>query len=111
VDEDPLFVGSPLKRERSINNHLNWSGIIHEARAFFRILLTRGEINVNNKVETAQLIRKHLPELKELFPEAYVEWSEKKQRDELPKLHLTINELEKTKTQNPFNTYSGNRRF
>lgn len=108
VDEDPLFVGSPLKRERSINNYLNWVGITHEVRAFFRVLLTRGEVNVNNKVETAQLIRKTISELKELFPEAYVQWSELKQRDELPKLHLTLNDVEKTRTQNPFGV---NRRF
>lgn len=97
VDEDPLFIGSPLKRERSINNYLNWSGITHEVRTFFRILLQRGEINVDNRIETSQLIKKPVSELKGLFPQAYIAWSELKQKDELPKLHLTINDAEKSR--------------
>lgn len=109
VDEDPLYVGSPLKRERSVNNYLNWTGITYEVRAFFRVLLTRNEINVNNRVETAQLIRKSMDELKAIFPQAYIAWSELKQRDELPKLHLTINDLEKSRLQDPFG--GRNRRY
>jgi len=116
LDEDPLFVGSPLKRERSINNYLNWNGITHEVRTFFRILLQRGEINVNNRVETAQLIKKTIADLKEIFPKAYIEWSELKHRDELPKLHISINEPKVTgyspyhTTNNPFNV-GQNRKF
>ena len=102
VDEDPLYVGSPLKRERSTNNHLNWSGIPHDVRVFFRILVQRNEINVGNRIEVAQMIKKPLAELKGIFPEAYIEFSEKKNRDELPKLHMSMSDVTKSKVQNPF---------
>lgn len=113
LDEDPLFVGSALKRGRSTNNQLNWSNVTHDVRSFFRILFDRGEINVNNRLEIAQLLKNHndIKSLRELFPKAYIVWSEKKKNNDLPKLQVSIGEAAKTRTQNPFGVSTIHRHF
>jgi len=92
VEEDPLFSGQPLKRGRSMLNRLNWSTVNHEHRKFFRVLVDRNDINPNDRVQITQLIKKPLSELKDIFPEAYMEYKGMKASGDLPKLILSLDE-------------------
>jgi len=104
IDEDPLFEGQPLKRNRSIINRVNWSGIAVDARQFFRILVIRGDLNPNDRIAVRQAIEllekgtKASPwgELKKVFSEAYLEYKELAAKGELPKLILTLEEISGT---------------
>ena len=69
VEEDPLFPGCPLKRGRSLNNRVNWTGVNIESRQFFRLLLNSKEIDPNDRVRISQLIK---GDYKEIFPEILV---------------------------------------
>lgn len=113
VDEDPLFAGHPLKRERSMINRVNWSGISPEVRQFFRILVDRDDIDPNDRMSVRQAVemaKNGINDLKKVFAEAYLEFKEKKTRDELPKLHLTLDEVNgNDHKQNPFGI--SNRRY
>jgi len=105
VDEDPLFPGQPLKRERSIINRVNWNNIDEETRKFCRIVVDNDEIDVNNKLEVRQFMRlvsKGIKELASTYPEVDLEYRELKQKDELPKLHLSLEEINGNGTNNPF---------
>lgn len=113
ITEDPLFPGQPLKRDRSMVNHVNWSKIGYDKRTFFRFLLQRNEINPNNRVEVAQLFVHTIDELKDMFPETYIEWKEANERNELPKLEIPVSSLStatSTRTNNPFSV-SNNRTY
>jgi len=101
VDEDPLFEGQPLKRGRSIVNRFNWSTVKTEVRQMFRTLVIRDEIDPNDRVNISQLIKKSLTELKELFPEAYMQYKELKAKGDLPKLVLSLDQAA-TKRNDPF---------
>lgn len=107
VDEDPLFSGIALKRNRSVNNRVVWQDINLETRQFFRILAIRGDIDVNNRVGISQIINKTIKELRELFPEAYLQFKDKKSSGDLPKLTISLTAITNTttsrgKTNNPF---------
>jgi hypothetical protein len=105
VDEDPLFPGQPLKRERSVVNRVNWNGINEETRKFCRIIVDNDEIDVNNKIEVRQfmkLVAKGIQEMAKIYEEAYLEYRELKQKDELPKLHLSLEEVNGNGNNNPF---------
>jgi len=105
VDEDPLFIGYALKRDRSVVNYLNWSNVSREVRQFVRILVEEGDINPNSKTEKkhiVELIGKTLEDLKEIFPESYLVYREKKETDDLPKLHVAIGGSSHGKKQDPF---------
>ena len=113
LEEDPLFPGAALKRGRSTKNQLNWTTTTHEVRAFFRILLLRGDINVNNRLEIAQLMKSasDVKAFKDIFPEAYIVWIEQKRNNELPKLQISIGDADKAKQQNPFNIPTTHRKY
>jgi len=101
VDEDPLYVGFPLKRERSTLNRINWQGIPIETRQFFRVLVSRKEIDPENRYDNNQLIKNKIEELKNIFPEAYMEFKEMKKNGDLPKLQMSLTEAA-AKKNNPF---------
>jgi len=107
VDEDPLFEGNPLKRGRSMVNRFNWSSVKLEVRQLFRILVDRDDIDPNDRVGVSRLIKSSTDELKELFPEAYMEYKELKTKGDLPKLVLSLDEAT-AKRNDPF---SINRRY
>ena len=112
VNEDPLFPGSPLKRDRSTVNRINWKGISQEVRQFMRLLVEEGEINPSHKSERRaimELVGMSLDELKETYPETYMAYREKKELDDLPKLRLPVGSMS-GKVQDPFAVRS-NRRF
>jgi hypothetical protein len=113
VDEDPLFAGVALKRGRSINNRIVWTDVDLETRQFFRILATRGDIDVNNRIAISQIINKSMKELREMFPEAYLQFKDKKASGDLPKLTISLTAVSNTttsrdRTNNPFGI---NRRY
>jgi hypothetical protein len=83
VDEDPLFSGQPLRKERSTVNRLNWK-------------------DVNDRVSLRSTIKESFGELKQIFPEAYLEFKELKANDELPKLKISMQDA-RSKVQSPFN--------
>lgn len=110
VSEDPLFPGQPLKRSRSVVNRVNWENISDDSRKLCRIIVERDEIDVNDRFSVKELIKlaENFEELKKFYPEAALDYRERKQKDELPRLQMTMNETNGRK-QNPFGV--GNRQF
>lgn len=102
VNEDPLYEGNPLKRERSMFNRVNWTGISTEIRQFLRILRDRREINPDDRQSTNQLVKSSFEELKKLYPETYLTFKELKKQGDLPKLLITIGSESNAKKNNPF---------
>lgn len=111
VDEDPLYPGQPLKRDRSMTNRATWQDVDKVERQFFRILVLRGDIKANDRINLNAIIGKKINELKVIFPEAYLEYKELKRKDELPKLMMDIKEATTKRIQNPFETKTGNRTY
>jgi len=118
IEEDPLFEGSPLKRGRSIVNRINWENVQLSIRQFCRIIVARNDLDVSNRFNLTEFMRlvkldsddfnKNLhpnglmPNLREVYPEAYLEYRELAQKNELPKLTMTMDQSN-SKKQNPFN--------
>jgi len=111
IKEDPLFVGSPLKRERSIVNRVNWTNVSNEARQFVRIAVEIGEIDPNDRVDVRDIVNmandsveNGLTSLKQDFPEVYLEYKERKKLNNLPNLTMAMKEAEARKSahNNPF---------
>ncbi len=93
-----------MKRERSIINRVNWDGIGKTQRQFARLLVKDGTINANDRLHVRQLIldlKGEISDLKKLYPETHMKFKELSERDELPKLHLTLDEAI-VKSNNPF---------
>jgi hypothetical protein len=108
VDEDPLFVGVPLKRDRSTINRVNWDGINLETRQFFRLLMAKKDIDPNNRIALSQILGKTFQELKDIFPETYLFLKECKANGSLPTLKMSLTDANAStkyttsKTNNPF---------
>jgi len=120
VEEDPLFEGKPLKRGRSIVNRVNWSEVGLEVKQFCRIIVDRGDIDVNDRFQIQELMKlahtqenkaaiKGLTALRKVYPEADLEFRELAKKNELPKLILTM-EAANGKKQDPFGI-KGNRNY
>ena len=104
IEEDPLFEGQPLKRGRSVVNRVNWSTISKEKRQFVRILVNEDEINPNDRMHVRQLVQdltRTMDSIKGLYPESYMLFKELQKQDDLPKLQLSLDEVN-GKTNNPF---------
>jgi hypothetical protein len=99
-DEDPLFIGVPLKRERSQKNRVSWECVELEIRQFFRILLREKLINPHDRVAIGTIIGKPIKELKQIFPEAYLIFKEKKETNTLDP--LKVHSSNSNKVQDPF---------
>lgn len=101
LEEDPLYEGKPLRGGRSTVNHRNWTGINHEARQLIRVILERNEINVDDREAVIRLMARSakLPEMKETYPEAWLEFRTRKTADTLPSLKLVP---KSAKPNNPF---------
>lgn len=123
VEEDPLFEGKPLKRGRSMVNRVNWENINMPTRQFCRILVNRDDLDVNDRFHVQELMKLASrrqtnvsgdiktevvhEELRNLYPEADLEYRELAQRNELPKLMITI-ETANNQKQNPFDIKNRN---
>lgn len=110
AEEDPMFEGKPLIRGRSTVNRINWLNIHKHIRQFCRIIVERNEINVNDKMAIKELLKicnsdnspiKVMASLREVYPEADLEFRERLDKDELPKLIITLQETD-GKVNNPF---------
>jgi len=111
LEEDPFVQNIPLKRGRSTVNRINWSDISQELRQFWRIVYDRGEITINtpkDRIDAMQLMKKPIEELKNIFPEAYLDFKTMKKSKTLPNLVVSIQEAKTVKTvkNNPFGIYS-----
>lgn len=102
VDEDPLFPGYPLRSGYSTVNNRRWTEVTKECRQLCRIIVQRGEIDVNNKEAVLRLLEraKEIKGLVEAYPEAEMEFRQLQERDELPKLKIPLGET--PKPNNPF---------
>lgn len=116
VDEDPLFPGRPLRNGYSTVNNRNWSAVPLWNRQLCRIVVERGEIDVNNKEAVLRLIERATfkidpdakapvaptphKELTTAYPEADMEYRERQSRNDLPKLRVELSSL--SKPNNPF---------
>lgn len=110
VPEDPMFAGHPLKRNRSTVNHVNWEDVPTTARQLSRIIVERGQINPNDRLAVASFIdlaKNGIDALKGIYPEAYLDFRERAEEGDLPKLVI---DLKKAKAQHPFSV-GRNRRF
>jgi hypothetical protein len=106
IEEDPLFEGKPLKRGRSIVNRANWNNVDIATRQLCRIIIDREDIDVTDRFQVQELLKSiynvdRFNQLKSLYPEAFLEYREKAQRNELPKLALSMEETN-GKKQDPF---------
>lgn len=110
IEEDPLFEGRPLKRGRSMVNRINWSDIGYPIRQFCRIIVERGDIDVNDRFQVKELLqfatvlnlqKSKATELRKVYPEADLEYRERSQKDCLPRLLMQIDDIKERK-QNPF---------
>ncbi len=105
IQEDPLFKGQPLKRERSIINRANWVTVPYEARQFVRLAVEMEKINPEDKRDVQDIIKTAsvgMKALKEEFPEVFLEYKERKNLNNLPNLTMTMKEAETHKINNPF---------
>ena len=102
IDEDPLFPGTPLRRDRSTVNRVNWKDISLSTRQFFRLLVQEDLIDPNDRVELRKIIQLDIKELKDIFPEVSVVFKELDKDGNLPKLTLSTSSLASTKKQDPF---------
>jgi len=106
ISEDPLFPGQPLKRDRSIVNRVNWSNVDDASRVFCRIAVNMDQVDAEDKFQVRELVKlaaKGLKSLKEVYPEVYFEYKESKQRVELPRLRISLQDLNGNgKKQDPF---------
>lgn len=112
IEEDPLFPGQPLKRGRSIVNRLNWSAIKKEDRQLCRIIVERNDIDPNDRLAVKNLMSviNDKQNLVVDFAEACLDFKERKAKDELPKLTMTLQEASGKYNNNPFQV-GGNRRY
>lgn len=101
LNEDPLYIGFPLRKERSTKNRISWEGVELPERQFFRILANMGLIDREDRISIGQIIDKPVSSLKEIFPEAYVRYVELKEDDELPKLKINSRAINR-RIQDPF---------
>jgi len=107
VDEDPMFPGKPLRGGYSTVNHRNWNNVQPNCRKFIRIVVERGEIDTNNTEAVLRLIERatnpndDTSNLANAYPEADLNFRQLKQRDELPKLRVSLRNVD-VKSNNPF---------
>lgn len=102
VEEDPLYIGYPLRNGCSTVNFRNWSKISLRCRQLCRVILARGDINPDNKEATLRLMERALDYnlLTDAYPEAELELRELETKKEAPKLTMPLGIT--PKTQNPF---------
>ena len=105
IEEDPLYPGNPLKRGRSIINRFDWTDVELEKRQFFRILIDNNFIDLNaiDRTTLRAIIKTGLLELRHDYTEAAIIFTELEKLDQLPKLKLTLDDVNDNKTQSPFN--------
>lgn len=112
IEEDPMFEGQPLKRMRSMINRVNWADIAIDVRQFSRVVVNRGDIDVNDRFQVQEFMKlagKGMKELKKMYPEAALEYRELDQKHELPELTISM-EVASSQKQNPFGI-GNNRKF
>lgn len=103
VDEDPLYPGVKLSRQRSVKNRISWDGVPVPIRQFFRILYRRNEINRDDRIALSKVVKDNtLETLKTLFPEAYIEFKQREALGELESLKINLDDSIGLKKNNPF---------
>lgn len=94
VDEDPLFSGNPLNRDRSIVNNINWAGIDLKTRQLVRLASDAGLIDTDNRPAMIDLAKRAkeggFSAVKELYPEAELEFRERSEQNSLPTLKMKL---------------------
>ena len=102
VEEDPLYQGYPLRNGCSTVNFRNWTKVSLRCRQLCRVILSRGDINPDNKEATLRLMERALDYnlLIDAYPEAELELRELEAKHEAPKLMVSLSNT--PKTQNPF---------
>ena len=104
VDEDPLNEGQPLRKDRSVVGFpANWTGIATEVRKLCRIIVDRNDVDTNNRHDVNSLIMlamKGFDTVKEVYPEAAVQYRELEAIEKLPTLRITLNGV--GRANNPF---------
>jgi len=96
LDEDPLYEGHPLRRDRSSVNRVNWAKVGHEARQFCRLLVEADEVNPDDRLSVIHLVRlaeQGVEALRDVYPEIGLEFRERMDEEDLPKLKVKISEL------------------
>jgi len=106
VEEDPLFLGSPLRKGRSIKNRMNWNGVDGEIRQFCRIMVEQDEIDPNDKHDVRNLvsdIKDGFNNLASQYVDIELTYRDLKKRGTLPVLKMSLQEATSTlKGNDPF---------
>ena len=113
VSEDPLFPGQALRRERSTVNRVNWTELSLAERQFCRLILEADEIDPNDKLAVRELLKlasDGIKTLKEVYPEVGLEFRERKEDGDLPRLKIKVSEIKNGSSNDPFGV-GGNRKF
>lgn len=111
LDEDPLFPGKPLRNDRSTVNHRNWSKVSVECRQLCAIIVERSDIDTGDREAVLKLMEraeKGIEAVREAYPEAELDYRERKDRDQLPKLKVPMGGV--VQANNPF-SIGKNRRY
>jgi len=109
VNEDPMFIGHPLKRDRSTFNRVNWSDVDLSRKQFVRLIVEAGEINIYDK-RAVRDIMKDVNEgveagfgnLASTYPEVHLQFRERSKLNTLPPLVMSMKEASTANIQNPF---------
>lgn len=102
VDEDPMFPGVPLKGNRSTVNYVNWTKSDEEVKSFIRLLVAERMIDPKNRIESAKVAILDFDGLKQMYPEIYLKYKTLKKQHKLPTLKISMQDAEKSRTNNPF---------
>jgi len=105
TEEDPLYPDQPLRNGRSLTEpFIDWSKVSVDVRKLCRVIVDEGKVDVDSNTEViglAKLADKGLDALKEVYPTAFLRYTELAEADELPTLKIRLRE---TKRKNdPFN--------
>ena len=106
IEEDPMFEEVPLKRGRSTINRIKWDDIAIDQRQFIRLLVEADEIDPNDRRDIKDILEitdvDGMEGLKKEFPEVALIWRERKNMNSLPNLVMSMDQVNKLKSQNPF---------
>jgi hypothetical protein len=114
VAEDPIFIGAPLKRDRSIIGRYNWADVDLESRQFIRLAVEEREIDPEDRRDVREVLKiasEGVKALKEEFPEVSVIFREKKNLNKLPSLTMTMNQVSSYESSSVNNPFAINRKY
>lgn len=105
LDEDPMWVGLPLRRGISSKDYRDWSGVPLETRQLCRLIMLAGHVEPDDRVGVAQLVKSKHEDLAKLYPEVELDFRKRQKAGTLPTLKLSLDRVSTaTRPNHPFGT-------